>query len=94
MTHNNLECIICYDEKKGDIITLRDVYYTNCVCNSTYHQRCLYKWFDKNFEKCPVCKSYIEIDYFKWMWDNFPQKYKEIVSIPIIIGILCVEFFL
>lgn len=50
---NDLECSICLDNfKKGEC-------YRTLDCNHCFHKKCIDRWFKKNNDGCPMCRTKI-----------------------------------
>jgi hypothetical protein len=61
--YNDHQCLICWETSttnnniyKMQSLLIPSIYYTNCSCNSYFHNECLLKWVYKT-HSCPICRT-------------------------------------
>jgi len=61
--YNDEQCLICWETSttnnniyKMQSLLIPSIYYTNCSCNSYFHNECLLKWVYKT-HSCPICRT-------------------------------------
>ncbi len=88
-------CIICLGniKTKKSLTILRDTFETDCKCNYYYHNRCIKRWWNRNYRKsCPICRNYIYNSYLSRYLNEYSEFFSKIVNIMLFMFVKYLHF--
>ena len=91
MKKAELVCIICW-ENEGIIEDLQLIVKNSHMCRygGKFHNKCLYKWFNKN-NYCPMCRE--KVDVLPIIKNDTKYKIQKILNNTINVLLFCLKYY-